>query len=828
MKKNLIVLLVLLMGCLSVEARPAFPGKRIVTLSDGRQVVLTFRGDEHFSFFTDEEGHAYQRTANKGFKQISLEEVSETWTRRMQKANEMRTRRRSTTRVGDPVPNLKGKKKGLVILMQFYDYAFVTKNAKAVYQDYFNKEGYTDYGMSGSVKDYFKAQSYGQFELDFDVVGPYTSAHSMVYYGGHQGSSNDSRPYELIKEGCELADEDVNFADYDWDGDGEVDQVFVVYAGYGENYDTTEDNKFANTIWPHESHLIPWGVNLKLDGIVINTYACNSELSGTSGEELDGIGGACHEFSHCLGLPDFYDTSGNNYGMSVWDVMDQGCYNNDSRTPSGYTSYERMFAGWLEPTELNSLTHVENMKPLTESPEAYILYNEKNKNEYYLLENRQLTGFDAALYGHGLLVLHVDYDESVWHSNSVNVNSTRQRLTVIPADNEMRYTLQSLANDPFPGTMGVRELTNYSVPAATLYNTNTDGSKLMNKPIDNITESDNGLISFYACRPELDIPVLNDGKAVEGQPSFTVSWSAVKDAVGYELEVSETGVASDDPEEALVYEQDFASFVTKTAGISDVSTKMEDYGLKGWKGSKLYTSPKKLRIGTSSTTGYVRTTTWKVPQSSEITIVMGADLVKAGTTVEGVIYIKYGNSGDLPTTIEAPFTITGEGQQVFNFKVMKDLYWVEIRPKTQMYLNYLAIYDGTWTAEQLGINNNSARQKVPKKTQVMTYTTDTNSYTLHNVNTRHRFIYRVRAFGDANNYSLWSEEKQFTFPEFIANVGDVNGDGGVDSKDIADMVSYMIGNNPAQFDSTAADVNHDGKVNIADILQITNIILPEE
>lgn len=828
MKKNLIALLVFVIGCLSVEARPAFPGKRTVTLSDGRQVVMTFRGDEHFSFFTDEAGVAYQRTADKGFQQISWKEVSETWTSRMQKANEMRARRHATTRTGDPVPNLKGKKKGLVILMQFYDYAFVTKNAKAVFQDYFNKEGYTDFGMTGSVSDYFKAQSYGQFELDFDVVGPYTSAHSMVYYGAHQGSAHDSRPYELIKEGCEMADEEVNFADYDWDGDGEVDQVFVVYAGYGENYDTTEDNKFANTIWPHESHLVPWGINLKLDGIVINTYACNSELSGISGEELDGIGGACHEFSHCLGLPDFYDTSGNNYGMSIWDVMDQGCYNNDSRTPSGYTSYERMFAGWLEPTELNSMTHVENMKPLTESPEAYILYNEKNKNEYYLLENRQLTGFDAALYGHGLLVLHVDYDADVWHSNSVNVNASRQRLTIIPADNELRYSLSSFAGDPFPGTKDVKELTNYSVPAATLYNTNTDGSKLMGKPIDNIKESDDGLISFVACRPELDIPVLNDAKAVEGQSSFTVSWSAVKDAAGYELEVSETGVASDNPEEALVYEQDFASFVTKTAGITDVSTKMDDYGLTGWKGSKLYTSPKKLRIGTSSTTGYVRTSTWKVPQSSEITIVMGADLVKAGTTVEGVIYIKYGNAGDQATTIEAPFTITGEGKQVFNFQVMKDLYWVEIRPKTQMYLNYLAIYDGTWTAEQLDLNNSSARQKVPRRALVKTYTTETNSYTLKNMNTKHRFIYRVRAFGDANNYSLWSNEKEFTFPEFIANVGDVNSDGGVDSKDIADIVSYMIGNEPKAFDAKAADINNDGKVNIADILQITNIILSEE
>jgi M6 family metalloprotease-like protein len=827
MKKNLIVLLVFVMGCLSVEARPAFPGKRTVTLSDGRQVVLTFRGDEHFSFFTDEAGLAYQRTANNGFRQISLEEVRETWTSRMQEANEMRARHRTATRAGDPVPNLKGKKKGLVILMQFGDYDFVTKNPKAVFQDFFNKEGYNDFGMSGSVKDYFKAQSYGQFELDFDVVGPYTAAHSMVYYGGHEGSSKDSRPQELIKEACELADEEVNFADYDWDGNGEVDQVFVVYAGYGENYDYTEDNKFANTIWPHESSLKYFSYNLRLDGTLIGTYACNSELAGIDGTELDGIGGACHEFSHCLGLPDFYDTSGNNFGMAVWDVMDQGCYNNNSRTPAGYTSYERMFAGWLTPVELelNSKTTIEGMKPLAESPEAYILYNEKNKNEYYLLENRQLTGFDAKLYGHGLLVLHVDYDADVWHSNSVNVSASHQRLTIIPADNELVYSYNSFAADPFPGKKGVTELTNYSTPAATLYNANTDGKKLMGKPIDNIKESDKGLISFVACRPELGIPELGEAKAVAGQPAFTVNWSAVKDAVGYELEVSETGTASEDPSDALEREFDFETFVSKSAGLSDISTKMADYGLENWKGSKLYTSPNKLRLGTSTTAGYVRTTTWRVPQSSDMTIVVGAKQYKAGTTVKGKVRVAFGNQGDQATYDEESFELTEDGYMVFHFSIRKDLFWIEVRPETCMYLNYLAIYDGEWTAEQLGLNN-GARQKVPKKaTTVKTYTTDKTSYTIENVNTKHRFNYRVRAFEDGDIYSLWSSEKQFAFSEFVARVGDVNSDGDVDAKDIADIVSYMMGKSPSNFDAKAADINNDGKVNIADILQIDDLIL---
>ena len=827
MKKYLLLTIVFFLASMAVNAIPAYPGKLTVTLPNGKQVLLTHRGDEHFSFFTDEEGNAYRRSANKvGFEQISMDEVREMWQPRMDHANKARSAR-AAKKVGTPSGNLTGTKKGLVILMQFDDYDFVTKDPKAVFQDYFNKEGYTDYGMTGSVKDYFKAQSYGQFKLDFDVVGPYKADHSMVYYGAQMGNSHDSRPYELIWEGCVQADADVNFADYDWDGDGEVDQIFVIYAGYGENYDTTEDNLFANCIWPHESQLKYYSIEgmTLLDNVKINTYACSSELRGIDGENLNGIGAACHEFSHSIGLPDFYDTNGNNFGMSTWDVMDQGCYNNDSRTPSGYTSYERMFAGWLTPKELNNMTRIEGMKALEEKPEAYILYNEKNKNEYYLLENRQKIGFDASLYGHGLLVLHVDYDETVWSSNSVNVNSSRQRLTIIPADNELRYALQSLAADPFPGTKNVTELTNYSTPAATLYNDNVDGSKLMSKPIDNIKESDDGLISFVACRPEMAIPVQEEAKAIDGEASVTLSWSAVSGAIGYELEVTEMGMASNDPSEALEKDFNFEAFESKSAGLSDISTKMADYGYKNWSGSKLYTSPKKLRIGTSSSSGSVRTATWAVPQSSDMTIVIGAQLYKADTPVKGKVRVAFGNQGEYATYDEASFELTEDGYMVFHFSIRKDLFWIEIQPNTCMYLNYLAIYDGEWTAEQLGLNA-AARQLSPRKaTNVQTYQTTTNSYTLKNLNPKNRYLWRVRAKGEEGRYSLWSEEKMFDFSgSNIVVKGDVNDDGYVNIADIVEIVNYLMGSPSNNFDEKSADVNGDNKVNANDIVQIVKMM----
>ena len=289
----------------------------------------------------------------------------------------------------------------------------------------------------------------------------------MSYYGGNDTNGNDINPRALIEEGLMAADAEVNYKDYDWDGDGEVEQVFVLYAGYGPNFGGNEDN-----IWPHESRLYR-ETPLKLDGVKLDTYACSCEMYGSAGNIIDGIGAACHEFSHCLGYPDFYDTSkGDNYGMGDWDIMAGGNYNNMSRTPISYSSYERWMAGWLTPVEINSETQIEDMKPITEVPEAYILYNDKNRNEYYMLENRQLQGFDAANSGHGLLVLHVDYDEGAWMGNTPNA-STPERMTFIPADGRRDWRTED--GDLFPGTSGNTALTDVTTPAAVLNTKNTDG-----------------------------------------------------------------------------------------------------------------------------------------------------------------------------------------------------------------------------------------------------------------------------------------------------------------------------------------------------------------
>lgn len=780
----------LLLSSMTAFAVPAKPVKRTLLQADGTTIELTLRGDEHFMFYADDKGNPYILNADGRLERKTGQEITDTWTAQRKKRLSVVNGTRqdnALTRAGKPNTTI-GKHRGLVILVQFPDFPFATENPQETYNRFFNEVGYSEYGNTGSVKDYFLKQSYGQLEIDFDVVGPYTTINKLSYYGEHAGNSSDANPAKMVTEAIDAAAADVNFSNYDWNEDGEVDQVFIICAGYNE-----AEGADAKFIWPHEWALAGQGIERKYNGKVINIYGVATELRGSEksnpNKDIAGIGSACHEFSHCLGLPDFYDTSYNgNYGIGYWDVMDAGSYNNNSCTPAGYTSYERIFAGWMTPTELNDMTRIDGMKPLAESKEAYILYNEKNKNEYFLLENRQPVGFDAALNGHGLLVLHVYYDQASWTQNTVN--NTIQRMTIIPADNKL--TIRSEDADPYPGTTGNTSLTNYSTPAAALYTVNSDGSKLMNKSIDNIRESEDGLISFVACRPELGIPEPGDGTAQEGGNEFTVTWPAVDRAVGYELELTEIGTASDNPEEALEMEYSFDLFESKSAGLNDISKKLVDYGMPGWTGEKLFTSPNKLRIGTSSTAGYLNSPTFKVPQSSEMTVVMGAKLYKEDTPVKGYIRFASQNEGEKATYETQEFELTEDGMMLFHASIREDLFWLRINPETCMYMNYLAIYDGTWSAEQLGINGKTASRQMSTRSvsTVTNYTTDTNSYTFKNLNTNSRFFFRVRALGEDNTYSLWSEEKAFSF-NGISGIPNISI--GSHSKDVYDLQGRKVG-----------------------------------
>lgn len=486
-------------------AIPAKPGlTRKIQLSDGTSITARLTGDEHAHYWLGDDGKAYTLTDDKA-QQIDVEAVKTRALARRSQANARRAKRLAPQKVGE-IGNYIGQKKGIIILVNFSNVSFKSENNNALYQRIANEKNFSYGNFKGSMYDYFYAQSDGQFELTFDVVGPVTVSNTQSYYGSNDSQGSDKYPATMVIEALKLADSQVNYADYDWDGDGEVEQVYVVYAGKGE-----ADGGAATTIWPHEwdlSSAAYYGDGSgaqTLDGVKINTYACGGELNGQS-DSIAGIGTMCHEFSHCLGYPDFYDTDySGGQGMFEWDLMDSGSYNDDGYRPAGYTSYERWVAGWRTPVELTSTTQVNNMPALTENnATSYIIYNNGNRNEYFLLENRQKTGWDAGIPGAGLLILHVDYSSSAWSGNTPNDDPSHQRMTWVAADNQYQYTTYQgtkyytttgAANDPFPYG-SVNAFNKSTTPAAKFYNKNTDGSYYLDSSIEEITQNSDKTVSF--------------------------------------------------------------------------------------------------------------------------------------------------------------------------------------------------------------------------------------------------------------------------------------------------------------------------------------------
>lgn len=495
MKKTLITF-ALILATATVWAIPAKRGIwKTITLADGTTVKVELRGDEHANWLQAADGKIYIPTATDDiYQEVNKETIM---TRAKARKVQSETIRRSRLNAMKRVGGFFGMKKALVILVEFADKSFRESNDLARYKRIINEVGFKDGSFYGSVRDYFLAQSSGQFDLNFDVVGPYRLNNNYSYYGGNS-TNGDRRPGAMIAEALISADEDVDFSLYDWDGDGEVEQVYIVYAGQGE-----ADGGSANTVWPHAWALSAsdYGQTLTLDNVTLDTYACGNEINGYN--QTTGIGTMCHEFSHCMGFPDFYDTSsnGNNFGMGDWDLMCSGSYNGNGYQPAGYTSYERMVCGWIEPKVLENDTIVSNMQPLSEGGEAFIIYNKAYPDEYVMLENRAKTNWDSSLPGEGMLALYVDYDELIWEYNYPNAyvayqglpSNTYERMTIFPANNYKSNYYQS--GNPYPYNNN-DSLTNTSRPALKLNHANTDGKKLLNVGILNIRLSSDNVVSF--------------------------------------------------------------------------------------------------------------------------------------------------------------------------------------------------------------------------------------------------------------------------------------------------------------------------------------------
>ncbi|MDO9155036.1 MAG: M6 family metalloprotease domain-containing protein [Paludibacter sp.] len=495
-RKNLLLVLFAILYLTSVQnlyAIRAYKEPVEITQPDGTKLTIRIHGDEFKNYRTTQDGYMVKQNA-KGFytyanvdlqgnvtesnivaKNISKRTVSEqTFLRSVLKAEDIMISNQSLptkSRTLAPASGeqviqraypLNGTPKALIILVNFSDISYGTyplQTPQEAFADLLNKENYSANGGTGSARDYFKSASYGKFSPQFDVVGPYTLPNTSSFYGANGTDGYDVKPQQMVIDACNAADiAGLNFAQYDTDNDGFVDNVFVYYAGYNE-----AEGGATTTIWPHAWSLP--NTSTKFDGKTVYNYACTSELRGNTGANMCGIGTFTHEFGHVIGLPDYYHTTESSKNtLNEWSIMDNGAYLNLGRTPPTYSAYDRFYLGWFTPQQVSTPSDLTLLPlyqgttiPANTNQQSYLLsatnHNLVGSNpspvEFFMVEYRKKTGWDAFLPAEGMLIWHIDYNATAWNNNTPN-NYTGTTQT---ASSHMRVYLQPLSGQTTtPGT----------------------------------------------------------------------------------------------------------------------------------------------------------------------------------------------------------------------------------------------------------------------------------------------------------------------------------------------------------------------------------------
>ena len=760
MKRNIFLGLLMLFTCIEISAVPAFRVKKQLMLEDGTIVTATLQGDEYYGYYITDDGKVLapaksgkyrymNEKTHANFKRVAYE--------RMEKANSFRAEsmRRSA-------PRSTQERRGLVILAQFPDVSFSKIGTQEYFNRMFNEKGFTENGCLGSVSDYFYDQSYGQLNMQFDVVGPVTLPQPLAYYGAPEEgeSSGDSKVLDFAADACTAAKDLVDFSKYDWDGDGKVDNVYILFAGFSEARGAD-----PNCLWPHQ-----WVVHdreLVIDEVRIWNYACSNELiSGGDAPVLDGIGTACHEFSHTLGLADIYNTQGGKDFVGKWDVMSIGSYIGkkwgDGTHPMAYSAFERWQLGWLEPKALNEVTTITEMKALEEEPEAYVLYNEGNTNEYYLLENRQLPKWGSPFDAHGLLVTHIDYDKGAWNNNTVNTDIYHQRYSVVGASGEFTESIDDL----FPGTSGNTSFTDVTNPASTLFNANEDGTYFLHKPVENITESSDGTISFVACTNYAPCPksiqaTTNDDGTV------ACSWSEVEDAVSYDVELKGEYLYPS-PYNNIIIEEEFTN-LPKEEGTEDISGELDNYlDNPSWTGRNLYSSTNGLKINTS---GVLSTPFYKISNKKAITFLTHMEPYNEDESVDTYVCIVDNKNNII---YDWDFSITKETYNLFRFETdaNKEYRIGIIAFSNPLILKGFYIYDGCYEVDDF---SKEPDPSIKETLEPEIFPTTHASYLFCNLKKDYKYTVRVRAKLSDGRESLWTQPVSF-IPTIATGIDEVGSD----------------------------------------------------
>ncbi|MBO4850369.1 MAG: M6 family metalloprotease domain-containing protein [Prevotella sp.] len=794
---------------LTAGAIPAKPGVvRTLQLADGSTVTARLVGDEFGHFWKADDGKVYRTDeTNSRFVVIDAEMVKTHAATRRNMANAQRVGKLAAPKKVGQVGNYTGKKKGLIILVNFQDVKFKEQNNLELWKRIANEKNFNYGNFKGSMYDYFYAQSDSIFELQFDVVGPVSVSKEQSYYGTNTNQGDDMYPATMVAEACKLVDSQVNFADYDWDGDKYVDQVYVVYAGKGE-----ADSGISYTIWPHAwslsaAHYYGDGPGtLTLDKVKIDTYACGGELNGSTGK-VAGIGTMCHEFSHCLGYPDFYDTDySGGQGMGYWDLMDGGAYNGDGYQPCGYTSYERWMAGWRKPVELKKTKTVSRMKATEKGGESYIIYNDANSNEYYLLENRQLTGWDASLPGKGLLIIHADYNATAWNNNTPNDNPSHQRMTWVAADNKYQYyvdngvkyyTFEGMANDPFPYG-SVNAFNKNTTPAAKLFNKNSSGSYYLECSIEQITQNRDSTISFdFVGESSVETPVFSpEAGRYSGPVRVTISCDTEGADIYYTTDGTKPGTDS------RLYRHPF--YISETTTVNAVAIVGEDE-------SRMATANYVIG-GDGNTFKRVESIADMVSGSRYIIACASQGKAAGGLSSNSSGTSSYLSSVDVE--VDGDFISIGDDVSVFTLTSSGNE-WIFVNEETGKYLYSSGTkkvnYSNSQKTWQLSDDDSGVIMQYGNYGTIL-FNSQTPRFTTYTSKPSSMMFY-------ANLYKEYSSQVQIL-------IGDANGDGIVNITDVTVTVEYILGNGNAEdLVFVNADVDGDGFITVSDVTFIVDIIL---
>jgi M6 family metalloprotease-like protein len=575
--KSIVLLVLLMLACRILSAVSAYPGLVEITQPDGTKLNIYLKGDERTKWAMTEDGYTLLRNKAGVYEYAAMDEKGDmvisgikarNISQRDLKEKSMLDKTNKSLFFSDSQlsvirqinqiyaqenANAKafpttGSRKLICILIGYQDKPFVKTNAD--FNALFNTVGYNLDGASGSVKDFYLENSYGQLDLQVDVAGPYVASQNMAYYGANDQYDNDMRPRELVAEAIDLANPDVDFRNYDNDQNGAVDGVYVIYAGYGEEYSGVS----TDAIWAHAWYLIS---TKTCDGVTLSRYSCSSELRGNSGTNLCRIGVICHEFGHVLGSPDFYDTnydtSGQYQGTGYWDLMASGSWNNSGATPAHFTGLVKVrFFNWATETVL-SVSGTITLYNAESDKYSFYRLNTTTTGEYFFIENREKQLFDTYIPGSGMIIYHV---HSLMGSSSINITHPQkmypvsQNATMEPNSESASYGTINSSTCPWTGT-GKSEFSDTSTPSSRSWagaNTGMPIKQIFRNATAKTVTFNIGVVPV----PPL-APVANSATIIS-QTTFSANWSSSAGAIGYYLDVSSSST--------------FASFVSGYQNLS--------------------------------------------------------------------------------------------------------------------------------------------------------------------------------------------------------------------------------------------------------------------